>query len=111
MKLLSSDNKMTDNLIDNIREKTSKQIHKNNKVEQHQQRSKIFIQSLPRSTKTLILSDSTYKKVQAKDLSRSTAINSYPSAKVSDLSNIVKQYSGYHKIENLIIHVGHNHID
>ena len=39
------------------------------------------------------------------------AIHSYFSAKVLDLSNIVKQYNGYHKIENLIIHVGHNNID
>ena len=51
------------------------------------------------------------KKVQAKDLSTSTAIHSCPSAKVQDLLNIVKQYNGYHKIENLIIHVGHNNID
>ena len=64
-----------------------------------------------RSRKTLILSDSTYKKVHAKDLSPSTAIHSYPSAKFQDLSNIVKQYNGYHKIENLIIHAGHNNID
>ena len=66
---------------------------------------------IPRSTKTLILSDKTYKKVQAKDPNPCTAINSYPLAKVQDLAHIVKQYSGSHKIENLNIHVGHNQLD
>ena len=52
------------------------------------------------------------KKVQAKDLSPCTAIHSYPAAKVQDLSNLKKkQYNGYHKIENPIIHAGHNNID
>ena len=51
------------------------------------------------------------KKSSSKDLSSSTAIHSYPSAKVQDLSNFVKQYNGYHKIENPIIHVGQNKID
>ena len=62
-------------------------------------------------TKTFILSDSSSKKAQVKDLSPSTAIHSYLSGKVQILSNIVKQCNGYHKIENLIIHVGHNNID
>ena len=110
--LRQQNNKMVDNLIDKVNEKTSNQMHDNNKVQQHQQQTKIFYPKfIPRSTKTLILSDSTYKKVQAKDLSPSTAIHSYPSAKVQDLSNVVKQCSGYHKIENLIIHAGHNNID
>ena len=103
---------MVDNLIDKVNEKTSNQIHDNNKVQQHQQQTKIVHPKfIPRSTKTLILSDCTHKKVQSKDLSPSTAIHSYPSAKVQDLSNIVKEYNGYHQIENLIIHVGHNNID
>ena len=82
---------MVDNLIDKLNEKTSNQIH-DNKVQQHQQQTKIFYPKfIPRSTKTLNLPDSRYKKVQAKDLRPSTAIHSYPSAKVQDLSNIVKQ--------------------
>ena len=103
---------MVDNLIDKVNEKTSNQFYDNNKVQQHQQQTKIFYPKfIARSKKTFILWDCTYKKVQAKDLSRSTAIHSYPSAKVQDLSNIVKQYNGYHKIENLVIHAGHNKID
>ena len=43
-------------------------------------------------------------------MSPSTTIHSYPSARVQDLFNIVKQYNGYHKIENLNLHVGHNNI-
>ena len=78
----------------------------------HQQQTKSFYpRFIPRSTKTLILSDCTYKKLQAKDLSPSTAIHSYPSTKVQNLSNIVKQYNGYHKIENLIIHALHKNMD
>ena len=103
---------MVNNRIDKINEKTSNQIHDNNKVQQHQQQTKILNPKfIPRSTKTLILSDSKYKKVQAKDLSPSTAIHSYPSAKVQGLSNIVKQYNNYHKIEKFIIDAGHNNID
>ena len=80
--MLSSD-KMVDNLIDKVYEKTSKQIHGNNKVDQHQQQSKIFyLKFVPRSTQTLILLDITYKSAQAKDISPSTAIHSYPSAKL-----------------------------
>ena len=110
--LRQQNNKMVNNLIDKLNEKTSNQIHDDNKVQQHQRQTKIFYPKfIPRSTKTLILSDSTYKKVQSKDLCPSTAIHSYPSAKVQDLSNIVKQYNGYHKIENLIIHVGNNNTD
>ena len=109
---LRQNNKMVDNLIDKVNEKTSNQNNDNNKVQQHQQQTKIlYSKFILRSTKTLILSDSIYKKVQAKDLSPSTAIHSYPSAKVQDLSNIVRQYNGYHKIGNLIIHAGHNNID
>ena len=90
---------MVDNLIDEVNEKPSNQIHDNNKVQQHQPQTKIFYPKfLPRSTKTPNLSDSSYKKVQAKDLSPSTAIHSYPSANISDLSNIVNLYNGYHKI-------------
>ena len=110
--LRQQNNKMVDNLIDKVNEKTSNQIHDNNRVQQHQQQTKIFYPKfIPISTKTPILSDSTYKKVQAKDLSPSTAMYSYPSAKVQNLSNIVKQYNGYNKIENLIIHAGNNNRD
>ena len=110
--LRQENNKMVDNLIDKENAKRSNQIHDNNKVQQHEQQTKFFYPNIiQRSTKTLILLDSTYKKVQAKDLSPSTIIPLYPSAKVQDLSNIVKQNNGYHKIENLIKHAGHNNID
>ena len=110
--LLQQNNKMVDILIDKVNEKTSNQIHDNNKVQHHQQQTNIFYPKfIPRSTKTLILSDSTYKKVQAKDLSPSIAIHSYPSAKFQDLSNIVKQYNGYQKIENLINNIDSGNSD
>ena len=81
--LRQQNDKMVDNLIDKVNEKTSNQIHDNNIVQQHQQQTKIFyLKIIPKSTKTPILSDITYNKVQSKDLSPSTAIHSYPSAKV-----------------------------
>ena len=65
--LRQQNNKMVDNLIDKVNEKTSNQIHDNNKVQQHQQQTKIiYPKFIPRSTKTLIFSDSTYKKYQQK---------------------------------------------
>ena len=72
---------------------------------------RFFIESLYQDRQRHIFSRIVHTKKQAKDLNPSTAIHSYRSAKVQDLFNIVKQCNGYHKIENLIIHVGHNNID
>ena len=69
--------------------------------------ARFCIQSLYQDRQRQLFS---YKIVQAKDLSPSTAIPTNPSAKIQDLSNVLK-YSGYHTIENLIIHEGHNNID
>ena len=67
--LRQKNNQMVDNLIDKVNEKTSNQFYDNNKVQQHQQQTKVFYPNfIARSTKTFIPSDSTYKKVQAKDL-------------------------------------------
>ena len=103
---------MVDNLIDKVNKKTSKQIHDNKKVQQHQEQTKIFLSKVYTKINKVTYSLGYYiQKVQSKDLGPSTAIHSYPSAKVQDLSNIVKQYNGYHEIENLIIHAGHNNIN
>ena len=65
--LRQQNNKMVDNLIDKVKEKTPNPNQDNNKVQQHQQQTKIFYPKfIPRSTKTLILSDSTYKKYKQK---------------------------------------------
>ena len=40
--LRQQNNKKFDNLINKVKEKTSKQIHNNNKVQKNQQQSKIF---------------------------------------------------------------------
>ena len=40
--LQQQNNKMVDNLIDQINEKTSTKIHDNKKIEHHQQQSRIF---------------------------------------------------------------------
>ena len=46
--LRQQNNKMVDNLIDKVNEKTSNQNHDNNKIQQQQQQTKTFIQSLYR---------------------------------------------------------------
>ena len=110
--LRQQNNRMVDNLIDKVNKKTSKQIHDNKKVQQHQEQTKIFLSKVYTKINKVTYSLGYYiQEVQSKDLGPSTAIHSYPSAKVQDLSNIVKQYNGYHEIENLIIHVGHNNIN
>ena len=58
---------------------------------------------ITRAERTLILPDSTYRKVQASDRKSCTTLHSYPSAKGKDLSTVVYQYNNYHKIENLIV--------
>ena len=58
-----------------------------------------------------ILSDSTYKFVKQIDISKETAIHSYPSATISDANNIIDSYSAGPKPESLVFHLGHNAID
>ena len=92
---------MVDSLIDKVNEKTSNQIHDNNKVQQHPQRTKTFYPKfIPRLTKTLLIVHT--KKYKQKIW-----------AQVQLYTPILqqKQYNGYRNIENLIIHVGHNKID
>ena len=48
--LWKQNNKMVDNLFVKVNEKTSNQIHDNNRFQQHQQQTKIFIQSLYQET-------------------------------------------------------------
>ena len=58
---------MVDSPIDKVNEKTWKQIYDKNNVQQHQNQTKIFyLKFIPRSTKSLILSDSTNKKYKQK---------------------------------------------
>ena len=72
-----------------------------------------FIQSLDQDRQTHLFSRIEHSKSSNKDLSPSTAIHFYSLTKlqVQDLSNMVEQYSGYHKLENFIMHVGHSIID
>ena len=86
--LRQPNNKMVDNLIGKVNEKTSNQIHDNNKVQQLQQQSEIFYPKfIPRSTKTLILSDSTYKKSSSK---RSEPKYSYTLLSFSKSSRLIQ---------------------
>ena len=66
---------------------------------------------VPRFTKQLIISDSSYKLVRQNDISNDAAIHSYPSSTIKDLNNIIDNYAPSTKAECLIIHTGHNSID
>ena len=61
--------------------------------------------------KQLVISDSTFRKVNQHDISRQTEIHSYSFATIGDISNVVDCYSPGAKTETLIVHVGHNSID
>ena len=65
---------------------------------------------VPRFTKHLIISDSSYRLVRQIDISNA-AIHSYPSSTIKELNNIIDNYAPSTKAECLIIHTGHNSID
>ena len=65
---------------------------------------------LPQFAKQLVLSDSTFRKVNQHVISHQTAIQSYSSATIKDISNKVDCYSPGAKTETLIVHVSHNSI-
>ena len=48
---------------------------------------------LPRFAKQLFISDSTFRKVNQHDISQQTAIHSYSSATIGDISNVVDCFS------------------
>ena len=66
---------------------------------------------VPRFTKQLIISDSSYKLVRQNAISNDAAIHSYPSSTIKDLNKIIDNYAPSTKAECLIIHSGHNSID
>ena len=65
---------------------------------------------VPRFTKQLIISDSSYKLVGQNDISNDAAIHSYPSSTIKDPNNITDNCAPT-KAECLIIHTEHNSID
>ena len=60
---------------------------------------------VPRFAKQLVISDSTFRKVNQHDISQQTAIHSYSSATIGDISNVVGCYYPGAKTETLIVHV------
>ena len=72
---------------------------------------KFFPKFLNRNTNNLIVSDSTYKKIQQSDISYDNGLHSYPSVAIIDLGQTVEQYSSGAKCQSLSFHAGHNSID
>ena len=66
---------------------------------------------VPRFTKQLIISDSSYKLVHQNDISNDAFILFYPYSATKDLNNIIDNYVPLTKAECLIIQTGHNSID
>ena len=108
-------NKMIDSLVTKTTEqqdRKTKQIDEQmGKVSPQYYRKEFYPKQIPRNVTNLILSDSTFKKVQSSDISKNTAVHSYPSAHIEDISNVVNNYHPGKKVETLIIHAGHNNID
>ena len=63
-----------------------------------------YTKFLPRFTKQLLISDSTYKLVNQNDISNEAAIHSYPSSTIQDLGNIANNYARTTEAECLIVH-------
>ena len=66
---------------------------------------------IPRFAKQLLISDSTYRKINQQDISQQTAIHSYSSATIKNIGIVVGTYSPGAKTETLVLHAGKNSID
>ena len=60
---------------------------------------------VPRFAGQLVISDSTFRKVNQHDILHQTAIHAYSSATIGDISNLVDCYSPGAKTETFIVHV------
>ena len=61
---------------------------------------------LPIWSNQLVLSDSTYRTVQQREIADGTTVHSYSSATVIDMIDIVGQYPAADRSESVVMHVG-----
>ena len=66
---------------------------------------------ITRFGKQLLVSDSTYRKINQQNILQQTAIHSYSSAKIKFIRYVIETYSPEAKTETLVLHAGHNLID
>ena len=100
--------KQTSKIINNLLERQEKS--KSNRIVDPP--LKIYQPKMvPRFAKQVVISDSTFRKVNQHDISQQTAIHSYSSTTLGDISNLVGCYSPGAKTETLNVHVGRNSID
>ena len=92
--LRGQNEKMLTKNIDGNKDKETKQVYANSR--------QFFWKFVPRFTKHLVISDSTYKFVKQGDISNETETHSYPSATISDVNNIMDSYSAGTKPESLV---------
>ena len=92
-------------MINLISEKTVEKDVVKSTVNRH-----FYPKFVPRFTKQLIITDSSYKLVRHNCISNDAAIHSYSSSTIKDLNNIIDKYAPSTKAECLIIHTGHNSI-
>ena len=96
--------KVVDNLLENQdNSRLLKNIEKPDK--------KYYPKVIPRFAKQLLLSDSTYRKINQQDISQQTAIHSYSLATIKGIENVVETNSPRAETESLVLHAGHNSID
>ena len=65
--------------------------------------------TLPGWAETLVLSDSTYKKVDQRQVGKGVCVHAYSGAQVHDLSETAVAYGK--RVQNVIVHAGHNSLD
>ena len=66
---------------------------------------------ITRFGKQLLVSDSTYRKINQQNILQQAAIHSYSSAKIKFIGDVIETYSPEAKTETLVLHAGHNLID
>ena len=69
------------------------------------------LKMITRFAKQLVISESTFCKVNQHEISQQTAIFSYSFETIGYISNVVDSFSPAARTETLVVHVGHNLID
>ena len=79
----------TSKVIDNLLEKQdNSRLLKNIETPD----KKYYPKVIPRFTKQLLISESTYRKINQQVILQQTAIHSYSSARIKDIGNVVETY-------------------
>jgi hypothetical protein len=70
-----------------------------------------YAKPMPPWAQTLVISDSSYRKLKQKDITNTSVINSYSSATLKDLKQTAGLYHPTSRAQHVVIHAGHNSLD